>query len=190
MTCGILLASFDGSIHTLSKDRYLNNSLFVTFYPISSWRFVLTMASRAVTWEVVVVITLFMSWVGCYFCRSHLFAVEPAFLEDSQLSSSQFGLMMAGGYAMYPTGKVLWGFVTDRFGGRVSLFSCILGTAAASAFFATGSSYGWYFVGWLLLRALQPAGWIGLVKLCGPWVPYQRQSRVLGFLSLSMMAGV
>lgn len=86
-------------------------------------------------------------------------------------------------------GKVVFGLLTDRWGGRFALFTCLLMTPLLSALLALGSSYGWFFVAWLCLRFFQASGWIGLVKLAGGWVPYHRQGRVMGFLSLSMLAG-
>ena len=83
----------------------------------------------------------------------------------------------------------MFGLLTDRWGGRFALFTCLLMTPLLSALLALGSSYGWFFVAWLCLRFFQASGWIGLVKLAGGWVPYHRQGRVMGFLSLSMLAG-
>ena len=37
-----------------------------------------------------------------YFARDHLFVVETSFMEDEGVSSSQLGVMMAIGYAVYP----------------------------------------------------------------------------------------
>lgn len=90
---------------------------------------------------------------------------------------------------VYPMGKIVFGYIADRFGGRITLFACIVGTAAASAVFSTGRGFLFFMMMWAALRSFQPAGWIGLVKIAGAWVPWQRQGRVMAVLSLSMMAG-
>lgn len=140
-------------------------------------------------WELTVVVMLFASWVACYFCRDHLFLVADQFQQSTGVSDSSLGLMMAFGYVIYPLGKVVFGYLTDRFGGRPAMIACIVGTAVASFLFSLGSSLAYFVAMWALLRLFQPAGWIGLVKLAGNWVPWQRQGRVMAVLSLSMMVG-
>ena len=42
---------------------------------------------------------------------------------------------------------------------------------------------------WFLLRTLQSAGWIGLVRMIANWIPYQYHGRVMAFESTSFVFG-
>ena len=86
-------------------------------------------------------------------------------------------------------GKVVWGYATDKLGGRFALAVCMAGSGLASIMFGFSRSYELFVLWWAVLRFMQPAGWPGVVKIAGAWVPWKRTGLVMGILSLSFLVG-
>lgn len=83
----------------------------------------------------------------------------------------------------------MYGPLVDKSGGKLALLSCMLLSALFSFAFASAHSMVGYSLSWALLRASQPAGWVGIVKIAGAWVPPSRQGKVMAVLSLSFLVG-
>ena len=77
----------------------------------------------------------------------------------------------------------------DRLGGKVGLCACMLLSATFSTLFACSHSMAMYVLSWALLRGSQPAGWVGIVKIAGAWVPVSRQGKIMAILSISFLVG-
>ena len=170
---------------------------------------------RARVWETAVVLCLFSGWFGSYFCRNHLYVMVTEFKvssppcpsdlpnpvpviasrrthllqADENVSQSLYGGMMTAGFIAYFFGKLCFGPLVDRFGGRVAMLITLVGAPLCSLLFTLGHRAGWFFFCWVLIRFFQPSGWIGLIKLCGAWVPRARRGRTMAFLSCSFLVG-
>jgi sugar phosphate permease len=105
------------------------------------------------------------------------------------MSQSVYGAMMTVGFISYFLGKICFGPLVDMYGGRMALMSTLLGSSLGSLLFSLGHSANWFYFCWIVIRFAQPGGWIGLIKLCGAWVPASRRGRVMGLLSCSFLVG-
>eukprot|EP00039_Didymoeca_costata_P023784 m.8256 g.8256 ORF g.8256 m.8256 type:complete len:431 (-) comp3860_c0_seq2:3026-4318(-) len=139
--------------------------------------------------EVLTIAGLFIGWSFSYFCRIHLFVVADEYREDVQQNLQSYARMNSLGYASYAVGKLAYGVPVDRYGGKQALLFNMVGSSLCTVLFSGGSSV-WYFeLMWILLRGVQPAGWIGLVKVAGKEIHESRMGRAMAVLTLSFSVG-
>src|SRR5262249_38776450 len=72
---------------------------------------------------------LVAAYIGVYLCRKNLSVAVPLLQKDWGLNKEQVGILNSAGTIAYAFGKFFFGPVTDRVGGRTSLF-CSMGLVA------------------------------------------------------------
>ena len=141
---------------------------------------------------VTVTVCMYIGYLMLMFCRTAFTAVSPALVEDPGLSLTTTDIGDILGYAALGSllGKLLTGFVADRFGGRLTLL-LVLGLVASltlamsylTSFFAVA-----LFI--FCLQLVRAGGWPALTKLIGQWIPSTSYGRTWGILSTASRAGV
>ena len=141
-----------------------------------------------VSWERVVVLTLSISYgVTMNLVRNAFYTSENE-MKASILGNSGFELVLAGGYATYAIGKLVFGVFADSvgIGGKLLFIYSLAGSGLCSIALAFCHDEIACAIVWALSRLVQPAGFIGLIMCFSKWVPYHRMGRSVGAQSLIM----
>ncbi|NQY89003.1 MAG: MFS transporter [Colwellia sp.] len=134
-----------------------------------------------------IIITMYLGYAAMMICRQMVTILSPALLADETLALTKTNL---GDFAAYGTlgalvGKLIWGPLADKFGGRFTLLIGIFLTAlfiiafglSANVLAFTGFSF--------LLYCSKSSGWPGMTKLIGEWYHPQNYGRVWSILATS-----
>ncbi len=125
-------------------------------------------------------------------CRHLNTILSPALLADESLNITKTDI---GDIAAYGTigalvGKLIWGPLVDKIGGRLTFLIGIF----VVALLATGFGLSRYVIAFaafsFLLQATKSGGWPAMTKLIGDWYQPKRYGAVWGILSTSSRAGV
>lgn len=130
-----------------------------------------------------------LAYVGVYLCRKNLTVAVPLLQEDWGLTKEQVGLLASLSTVAYAAGKVFFGPVTDRIGGRPALLGSML---LVAVFGLAGAFAPGLLVLTMLYSANRFAGaasWGAMVKLIPEWFPPRRLALACGLLSLSFVFG-
>jgi len=134
-----------------------------------------------------IIISMYLGYAAMMICRQMVTILSPALLGDETLALTKTNL---GDFAAYGTlgalvGKLIWGPLADKFGGRFTLLNGIFLTAlfiiafglSANVLAFTGFSF--------LLYCSKSSGWPGMTKLIGEWYHPQNYGRVWSILATS-----
>ena len=133
--------------------------------------------------------TLMAAYVGVYLCRKNLAVAVPLIQRDWGLAKEEVGIIGSLSTVAYAAGKVLFGPVTDRLGGRVALLSSIWLVALFGAAGAFAPSLGVLTLLYSANRLAGSASWGAMVKLVPEWFAARKLAFACGLLSLSFVFG-
>jgi len=137
--------------------------------------------------KIAILIYMYLGYAAMMICRQMVTILSPAFLADETLALTKTDL---GDIAAYGTlgalfGKLIWGPLADKFGGR---FTILVGVFFSAVFIiAFGLSPNILaFTGFsFLLYCSKSSGWPGMTKLIGDWYHPQGYGRVWSILATS-----
>jgi sugar phosphate permease len=150
--------------------------------PLKSYRF----------YQTNVLIALFAGYSGYYICRSNLSVAAPMIISEfsSQgINKEVLGQIASLGIVFYSLGKFINGILGDMIGGRKVFLIGMGGAIVFTIFFGMSSGVLLFSIAWAGNRLIQSMGWGGLVKVTVNWFSYTSYGKVMGFLSLSYLAG-
>ena len=107
-----------------------------------------------------VLLLLFISYCGVYFCRANVSVISATLVKDSILGIDEveFGGLISAGTFMYACGKMLSG-VTPIAQPTLRIKAAMLLTSLATLAFSASPSYGAMVLCWLLSRLVQSQIW-------------------------------
>lgn len=132
---------------------------------------------------------LIAAYIGVYLCRKNLAVAVPLIQQDWGLSKEQVGLIASVSTVVYAAGKIGFGPITDRLGGRTTLIGSILLVAGFGLAGAFAPSLAALTVIYSANRLAGSASWGAMVKLVSEWFPSSRLAFACGLLSLSFVFG-
>ena len=127
--------------------------------------------------------TLVLAYVGVYLCRKNFSVAVPMLQKTWGLSKEQVGLVGSVSTATYAAGKLLFGPVTDRVGGRVSLLAAMLLVALFGAAGAFAPGLGVLGVFYSANRFCGAASWGAMIKQTSQWFGPEKLAFACGLLS-------
>ena len=133
--------------------------------------------------------TLVAAYAGIYLCRKNIAVAVPMLQESWGLTKEQVGLIGSVSTIAYAAGKVLFGPVTDRVGGRVSLLCSMLLVALFGAAGAFAPGLGALAVIYSANRLCGAAAWGAMIKQTSQWFASEKLPFACGLLSLSFVIG-
>ena len=135
---------------------------------------------------------MYIGYLMLMFCRTAFTTVSPALVEDPALSLTTTHIGDILGYAALGSlmGKLLTGFVADRFGGRLTLLLALAMVASLTLAMGYLASFFAFALLIFCLQLLRAGGWPALTKLIGQWIPPAGYGRTWGILSTASRAGV
>ncbi len=139
-----------------------------------------------------VIVCMYIGYSMLMFCRTAFTTVSPALVEDPGLSLTTTHIGDILGYAALGSlvGKLLTGFVADRFGGRPTLLLALGAVASLTVAMGYSASFSAFVLFIFCLQLLRAGGWPALTKLIGQWIPPASYGRTWGILSTASRAGV
>lgn len=125
-------------------------------------------------------------------CRQMVTILSPALLADESLglTKTNIGDFLAYGTIGALVGKLIWGPLGDRIGGRLTFLLGILLSALLVTAFGLSPNVTSFTAFSFLLYCTKSSGWPGMTKLVGEWYHPQKYGRVWGILSTSSRASV
>jgi len=118
-----------------------------------------------------------------YFGRENIDFAIPLLKKERGWTSAQLGMVSSGLFWAYALGQLLWGRLSDRFGGRLlcgigGLLSMVLNWICSLA-----TSVMALAVPWALNGLAQSMGWAPGNKLIANWWPRERRGYAIGIVS-------
>ncbi len=135
---------------------------------------------------------MYLGYGAMMICRQMVTILSPALLADETLGLTKTNL---GDFAAYGTlgalvGKLIWGPLADKIGGRFTFLIGIFLTALFIIAFGLSPNV-MAFTGFsFLLYCTKSSGWPGMTKLVGEWYHPQHYGRVWSILATSSRLSV
>lgn len=135
---------------------------------------------------------MYLGYAAMMICRQMVTILSPALLADDALGLTKTNL---GDFAAYGTlgalvGKLIWGPLADKMGGRFTLLIGICLTALFVIAFGLSPNV-MAFTGFsFLLYCTKSSGWPAMTKLVGEWYHPQHYGRAWSILSTSSRLSV
>ncbi len=142
--------------------------------------------------RITVIVCMYIGYLMLMFCRTAFTTVSPALVEDPGLFLTNTHIGDILGYAALGSlaGKLLTGFVADRFGGRLTLLLSLAVVASLTLAMGYLASFFAFALFVFCLQLVRAGGWPALTKLIGQWIPPASYGRAWGILSTASRAGV
>eukprot|EP00035_Acanthoeca_spectabilis_P033821 m.25606 g.25606 ORF g.25606 m.25606 type:complete len:439 (+) comp6217_c0_seq1:144-1460(+) len=127
---------------------------------------------------------LLLYGLGQSCARDVLMTKQPDIERTLHLSPSDVARILSAGYISYALGKLVYGRVTDVWGGQAVWVFSFTGAAFATAAFAIcrPGNVG-LLVCWVVSRAFQPAAGMGSVRIAAAWFSYTDLGRILSWIA-------
>jgi len=124
--------------------------------------------------------------------RQMVTILSAALLADESLNFTvkNTGDILAFGTVGAMVGKLLWGPLADKIGGRLTILIGIVLTAALVAAFGLSQNVAAFAICSALLYCTKSSGWPGMTKIVGNWYLPSQYGRVWSILSTSSRASV
>jgi len=142
--------------------------------------------------QIVILSAMYFGYGAMMVCRQMVTILSAAIREDQTLSitNSDIGDFLGYGTIGAAVGKLVWGPLGDRIGGRATFLLGIALSAILLAAFGFSPNVGSFIVFSFLLYGAKSAGWPGMTKLVGEWYHPKNYGRVWSILSTSSRASV
>jgi sugar phosphate permease len=134
-----------------------------------------------------IIVSMYLGYAAMMVCRQMVTILSPAMLADESLGLTKTNL---GDFAAYGTlgalvGKIIWGPLADKFGGRFTFLIGIFFTALFIIAFGLSPNVIAFTGFSFLLYCSKSSGWPGMTKLVGEWYHPQHYGRVWSILATS-----
>jgi sugar phosphate permease len=134
-----------------------------------------------------IIVSMYLGYAAMMVCRQMVTILSPAMLADESLGLTKTNL---GDFAAYGTlgalvGKLIWGPLADKFGGRFTFLIGIFFTALFIIAFGLSPNVIAFTGFSFLLYCSKSSGWPGMTKLVGEWYHPQHYGRVWSILATS-----
>ncbi len=133
--------------------------------------------------------TLVVGYIGIYLCRKNFSVANPMIREAFGVSKEAIGQLASVSTLAYVVGKLAFGPIVDRFGGRVCFLSSLALVACFGGLGAFATSMGGLSVAYSLNRLAGAGGWGAMVKMVPGWFGEHSRPFALAVLSLSFVFG-
>jgi MFS transporter, OPA family, sugar phosphate sensor protein UhpC len=134
-----------------------------------------------------IIVSMYLGYAAMMVCRQMVTILSPAMLADETLELTKTNL---GDFAAYGTlgalvGKIIWGPLADKFGGRFTFLIGIFFTALFIIAFGLSPNVIAFTSFSFLLYCTKSSGWPSMTKLIGEWYHPQHYGRVWSILATS-----
>lgn len=134
---------------------------------------------------------MYFSYAVTMFLKASIPVISPALLSDPDvaMTKTQFGAILAYGSLGGLVGKFVFGWTSDRFGGKVTFLIGLLFTSIGLAIFGLTHQHMLFVVIFFSIALAKAAGWPAMTKLIGQWYKPSQYGRVWGLISTASRSG-
>jgi OPA family sugar phosphate sensor protein UhpC-like MFS transporter len=142
--------------------------------------------------QIQILLSMYFAYGAMMVCQHMITILGPAMLADESLGLTKTNLGDIVGYGAIGAlvGKLIWGPLSDRIGGRLTFLIGITFTATLIGIYGFSSGATVFALVFFLLSCVKSSGWPGLTKLVGHWYHPQEYGRIWAILSTSSRASV
>lgn len=130
-----------------------------------------------------------LGYIGIYLCRKNLSVALPLIQTDFGISKAQAGIIASYSTIAYAVGKIVFGPVIDRYGGRICFLLALVGVALFCGLETSAVSLPMFTILYSANRFCGAAGWGSMVKQVPDWFPRRHLGMAMAFLSQSFVFG-
>lgn len=130
-----------------------------------------------------------LAYIGVYLCRKNLSVAVPMIQTAFGVNKAQTGMIISYSAAAYAIGKLVFGPMIDRYGGRICLLAVLAGVAVFGGLGAFAVSLPMLAGLYTANRFCGSAGWGSIMKQTPRWFPARRLSLAVALVSLSFVFG-
>lgn len=134
---------------------------------------------------------LLIGYAGYYMCRADFSVSTPLIIKEFKaqgMDKVAIGGIASWGTLAYCIGKFINGSIADYAGGKRMFLVGMGGAVLATLLFGAGG-LPFFTLAWVLNRAIQSSGWVGMVKITSRWFSYSAYGAAMGLISLSYLFG-
>ena len=134
---------------------------------------------------------MYFSYAVTMFLKASIPVISPSLLHDPAvaMTKTQFGAILAYGNLGGLVGKFIFGWTSDRFGGKITFLIGLLFTSIGLAIFGLTHQYLLFVVVFFSIACAKAAGWPAMTKLIGQWYKPSQYGRVWGLISTASRSG-
>lgn len=132
---------------------------------------------------------LVLGYIGVYLCRKNLSVAIPILQEELGVSRQELGRVASVSTMAYAFGKLVFGPVIDRYGGRVCFLLSLFAVALFGGLGAMVAHLPLFTVCYSANRFCGAAAWGAMVKQVPDWFDERRLAMAMAVLSLSFVFG-
>jgi MFS transporter, OPA family, sugar phosphate sensor protein UhpC len=135
---------------------------------------------------------MYFAYGAMMVCQQMITILGPTMLADETLGLTKTNLGDILGYGALGAlvGKLIWGPLCDKIGGRLTFLIGITLTAMLIGIYGFSLYAAVFALVFFLLSCVKSSGWAGLTKLVGNWYHPQEYGRTWAILSTSSRASV
>ena len=134
---------------------------------------------------------MYLSYAVTLALKASIPVLSPAIISDPlvAMTKTQFGVIMAYGGLGGLFGKFIFGWSSDKYGGKISFLIGLLLLSLSVTAFGLTHQYLLFIVTFFSISLTKSAGWPSMTKLIGHWYPPSQFGRVWGVISTSSRTG-
>lgn len=134
---------------------------------------------------------MYLAYAVTMIMRQSLMAISPDLIADPTigLTKTKFGEILAWGNLGGMTGKVIFGWSTDKYGGKLNFLVALITVALYIVFFGMSSQFGAFCLIFFCIAVSKSGGWPSLAKLIENWYHPSQYGRVWGAISTASRVG-
>lgn len=142
--------------------------------------------------QIAILGSMYVGYGAMMVSRQMVTILSPALLADKDLNFTvkHTGDILAYGTVGAMVGKLIWGPLADKIGGRLTILIGIVLTALLVAAFGLSQNVVAFTACSALLYCTKSSGWPGMTKIVGEWYQPRQYGRVWSILSTSSRASV
>jgi predicted MFS family arabinose efflux permease len=137
-------------------------------------------------YPLILLITLFVSYIVEGFLRMAANALTPILIEELQLSYSAMGFLISTLSMVYGLMQIPSGVLVERLGSKRAIIYFTVLTIIGLFLFWSSVSYNYLLVAQILIGLGCSTFYISAVKLISAWFPSNRKATAVGILSASL----
>jgi MFS transporter, OPA family, glycerol-3-phosphate transporter len=133
-----------------------------------------------------------LMYASYYVCRYNFRFATPGMIEEFGFSNSDITDMLSAWSIAYGTGQLVNGLLTDRIGGKASMFIGAVGTIIVNLVFGFASfvgTFSTFALIWLLNGWFQSFGAPGMVKINAAWFNREERGTFAGIFGFMIQMG-
>jgi sugar phosphate permease len=132
---------------------------------------------------------LILGYIGIYLCRKNFSVAVPMIQNAFGINKARTGLIATVSTTAYMVGKLIFGPLIDRFGGRISFLVNMAGVAIFGMLGGTAGTLAMLSLLYTGNRFFGSGAWGSMVKQAPDWLSPRRLPLALAFLSMSYAVG-